>query len=236
MRGAVSSAVQFGAAMALSLVVFTGCEARSGAVSAPAEVREAAEPALPAVATPPLTTDQRLAAIDRAVETAERTRGLGAPALWTLSDEDTSIHLFGTVHLLRPETKWRSTAFETAFAAAETLVLEVDATTPAAQAEMQNLIPQYGLFTDGRTLSTVLDADARSSVFGAAEKIGVPAAALESFKPWLVNLQLGLTQIQRAGFDPNAGLEMVLTEDAKAAGKSFKFLETAEEQIRVLAG
>ena len=32
----------------------------------------------------------------------------GKPALWVVRDADSTIYLFGTVHLLRPETVWNS--------------------------------------------------------------------------------------------------------------------------------
>ena len=44
-----------------------------------------------------------------------------SPALWRLSDDDSEIWLFGTVHLLPPGLQWRSPAFEAAFAAADTI-------------------------------------------------------------------------------------------------------------------
>ena len=41
------------------------------------------------------------------------------PALWRLKDADSEITLFGTVHLLPPDLKWRTPAIDTAFAAAD---------------------------------------------------------------------------------------------------------------------
>ena len=82
---------------------------------------------------PRQTRDALMAEFEAAIADAQATLGPGKPALWTLSDEDTTIHLFGTVHLLRPDLDWRSPAFESAFAAADTVVFEVDMKSEAGQ-------------------------------------------------------------------------------------------------------
>src|SRR4051794_24588246 len=49
----------------------------------------------------------------------------GHPAMWKLSDRDTTIYLFGTFHLLPEGQGWRTPAFDAALASAGELVLEV---------------------------------------------------------------------------------------------------------------
>src|SRR5688572_10379982 len=59
---------------------------------------------------------------------------VASPALWKVADEDTTIYLFGTIHLLPKETKWRSPVFDQAAAGSDTLVVEtvIDESNPAA--------------------------------------------------------------------------------------------------------
>lgn len=47
-----------------------------------------------------------------------------SPAIWELSDEDTTIYLFGTVHLLPPGFRWRSPALDAIIKDVDALVLE----------------------------------------------------------------------------------------------------------------
>lgn len=180
--------------------------------------------------------DEMLATIEATMARARSTTGPGSPALWTLSDDDTTVHIFGTVHLLRPETGWRSPAFDAAFAAADRLVIEVDATSPEAQAATVGLMQEYGLLKDGQRLTGLLDEEEEAIVLDAVDAAGLPFTALDLQKPWLVSLQLSLMQIQQAGYDPNAGLEQVLTAEAVAGGKTFGYLETLEEQLGALGG
>lgn len=189
-----------------------------------------------AAATERPTAQEALANINASIEKAENTKGSGAPALWVLKDEDTTIHMFGTVHLLRPETEWRSPAFEAAFASADKLVLEADTTSPEAQASMAGLIPKYGIFQSGESLNDVIDDADEPIVEAALLTFGIPLAGMQVMKPWLVGLQMSVMQIQKAGFDPESGVEPILTAEAATANMSIGYLETAEDQISILAG
>ena len=48
--------------------------------------------------------------------------GPARPALWKVSDADTTIYLFGTIHLLPNGIEWYNGAVATAFEAADELV------------------------------------------------------------------------------------------------------------------
>src|SRR5690349_17873488 len=46
------------------------------------------------------------------------------PALWEVSDPDTTIYLFGTIHLLPKDYQWRTPKLDQAMASAQELVVE----------------------------------------------------------------------------------------------------------------
>jgi hypothetical protein len=52
------------------------------------------------------------------------------PALWKIADADTTLYLFGTIHLLPPGLDWETPAFKQAFTDASTLYLEADTNLP----------------------------------------------------------------------------------------------------------
>jgi len=189
----------------------------------------------PAVEEENASPEDVLATLQASIERAQGTQGDGAPALWTLKDEDTTVYLFGTVHILRPETEWRTPAFDAAFGSADKLVLEADTTSTESQQAMAALIPKYGLFSDGQTLNGVLEDEDEPAVEAALATLGIPLTAFQPMKPWLVSLQMSVLQMQKAGFDPESGIEPILTAEASATGKSFGYLETVEEQFSILA-
>src|SRR5438045_8834057 len=46
------------------------------------------------------------------------------PALWQVSDADTTIYLFGTIHLLPDDLQWRTPALDQAISSSQQLVVE----------------------------------------------------------------------------------------------------------------
>ena len=183
-------------------------------------------------------------AIDRAAElaaqkdayaqaliAAEASRGAGEPALWTLSDDDTTIHILGTVHLLRPGLEWRSEAIDTALDEADTVIFELDTTSPDAMRELNTFVLENGMFSDGRQLTSVLDPVETEELNKALDYLGLPLDAIQPMKPWFAAVSLSVFQIQKEGYDPQSGVEMVLQADAEAAGKSFDYLETVDDQL-----
>ena len=65
------------------------------------------------------------------------------PALWVIKDADSTLYLFGSVHVLRPTTGWASPRVNAAFDSATDVWFEI--TNPEDQAAMMPLIQQYGL-------------------------------------------------------------------------------------------
>ncbi len=150
------------------------------------------------------------------------------PGLWVVKDDDTTIYLFGTIHILKSEIKWFDGGIKSAFDASSELVLEMIEPEPAA---MQALTMKLAIDPDGPPLTTKLGPDAAAKYSKAAETLGIPPAALESFEPWMVSLTFSVVGIVKAGFDPNSGVEKILTAAAKDKGKTLVGLETAEQQL-----
>lgn len=178
----------------------------------------------------PLTREAALEAFEEVKAKALETRGEGAPAMWRLADEDTVIHIFGTVHLLRPELEWQTPAFDAAFNEADTIVFEVDMRSEEAQRLIMTDFMSRGMYDDGRTLRAVLDDKEEAVVEAAFQSINMPLDAMNAFEPWMASTNLTSMKMMSEGFDPNAGVEKVLTDKALAKGMSFEYLETISDQ------
>ncbi len=156
-------------------------------------------------------------------------------ALWKLSDSDSEIYLFGTVHILKPDTKWRSEKISSAFNSSETVYFEaaVEETPPG---EMQQIMFPYMMNPKGTTLSSRFSPEVYEQFKNAAAKYGIPEVALTQFeplRPWIVTITLSVQQMVQSGFNPESGVDKILFKEAKAAGKSISYLESVESQIRV---
>lgn len=155
------------------------------------------------------------------------------PALWVIRDADSTLYLFGSVHVLRPETPWGTARVDAAFDSADRVILEIS--NPDDQAAIQPLIQQYGI-SPARPLSSLLTPAEIAQLDAAAGTIGATAAQLDPLRPWLVGLSLSIAPLVKAGYDPQSGVELILKARAEAAGKPVSGLETIDRQVSILAG
>lgn len=157
---------------------------------------------------------------------------LAEPALWAIKDKDSTIYLFGTVHVLRPTTQWRSARIAKAFEAADDVVMEIE--QPEDTATTRALMLKYGV--DRTTpLSSKLKPASYAKLQAAAQGMGFPPQALDVMRPWMAALTVSMTPLLQAGYDPESGVEKLLTAQAKAAGKPVSAFETMEQQVRFFA-
>lgn len=155
------------------------------------------------------------------------------PAMWKVADQDTTIYLFGTVHVLPKDVVWYDAAIDKALQSSDVLVTEIPMDAQA-EAQMQALTMQKGMLPAGTTLRSLLTPE-QTAVYGAAmAKIGAPAEAFDPFKPWMAALTFTIVPLMQQGYDLNSGVEKVLL--TKVPGKATGALETAEFQLGIFDG
>ncbi|WP_287979789.1 TraB/GumN family protein [Sphingomonas sp.] len=151
------------------------------------------------------------------------------PALWVVKDKDTTVYLFGTIHVLKPGLTWFDEAVKTAFDRSDEIKLEL---VMPDQAAMTKLVMATGVAPAGAPpLTEQLPADKRPAFTKAVVDMGLPANALDRFRPWLAATQLSIAPLSKMGYDSANGPEAVITAAAKQAGKPLTGLETAEQQL-----
>jgi uncharacterized protein YbaP (TraB family) len=150
------------------------------------------------------------------------------PALWVVKDADTTIYLFGTIHVLEPGLTWFDEAVKQAFDTSDTLVTEIIAPDAAS---MQALVARVGANPGGPTLTEQLPADKRPAYIAALGQLRMPAAALDRMKPWLAAVTLSVAPLRDMGFSDDNGPETILAKAAAQEGKKTEALETAEQQF-----
>lgn len=155
------------------------------------------------------------------------------PALWVIEDRDSRLFLFGTIHTLRPEDTWRDQRIEGAFSESRELVVEVAEADD--EALMGQLFRQLGVDRQ-IDLSTKLDPECRANLQAAVSTYGANPQGTERLMPWLAALSFAQLAFARSGFDAQLGVDFALKREAEAAGMTIASLETAEGQMRQLAG
>lgn len=152
-------------------------------------------------------------------------------ALWKLSDTDTTIYLFGTVHALPKDLTWDIGPVRQAFDKADTLVVEVVEPDDAAR----TLAPmmRMGLAAPGTVppLAERVPGKLRTALGALVARSPFPAQALDRFETWLAALILVGPTISDAGLDPSTGADRALMENARKRGVPIVGLETMEQQL-----
>lgn len=171
---------------------------------------------------------------DKVRKAAEEAAYTG-PALWRVTDEDTTVYLFGTVHTLREDTKWQTSALEAALKEAEAIYFEADVESTRAQNDAAAVVTTRGLFSDGQTLRGILPEKTEREVEDAARLLGVPMQGLDNLQPWYANFALADLHLDQLGFSRALGVERILGAEARRMAKPFRYLETGAEQITIIA-
>jgi uncharacterized protein len=140
------------------------------------------------------------------------------------------VYLAGSIHMLTPDAYPLSAAFERAFTESDVLIEEVDiAEMTGTEVQMKTLM--RGMLPPGQTLEKILAPTTLTLLNKAAIDVGAPMEAIQRLKPWMIALTLEGLELQKAGFNPELGLDMHFYNLAKKGGKAVQGLETVEFQI-----
>ncbi len=146
-----------------------------------------------------------------------------------------TVYVAGSLHLLTREYYPLAPAFDQAFNQADLLVEELDlGEMQKPEAQMQMLT--RGMMPAGQTLDAVLSPATLAQVRTKVAELGLPLAPLQLFKPWSLALTLQGLEWQKAGLDPELGLDKHFYDRAKQAGKAVQGLETLDFQLAQFDG
>lgn len=145
-------------------------------------------------------------------------------------------HLFGTMHLTDLRTATITPKVDAAISGSQNVALEVadlsEAGTAAAIAEASRL----AIFTDGRSLKTLLSREDYAKVEATLKRSGMPAEAGRLFKPWVISLLLASSDCERRKIEAgHPVLDLKIAEEAKRRSIPVTGLETAKEQFEAMA-
>ena len=150
------------------------------------------------------------------------------PALWKLADKDTTIYLFGTIHILPDGVDWFHGPLAYAFKHSDVLVTELPDVAPL---EVMKSIARYGVLPAGESLREKLEDERRGRYEMALTALGQQPAMFDRSKPWVPAMLLPLLAVQQYGYAPDRGVEATLDAKAKASKLPREGLETLDFQF-----
>jgi uncharacterized protein YbaP (TraB family) len=150
--------------------------------------------------------------------------------MWKASKGQGAVYLVGSVHALSQDFYPLAPALEDGFKDSDLLVEEVDlAQMMDPSAQMQ--IMTRGLLKPDQSLDKILSPSTMALVNKAGSDLGPAMEVLKKFKPWMLAIALQGLELQKAGFDPQLGLDKHFYDEAQAGGKSVQGLETVDYQL-----
>ncbi len=168
---------------------------------------------------------------DRVANARARNDG---PAIWKVSDHDSELYLFGTIHLLPEDLNWLKDDLRDILQQAGTVYFEVD-TSEKARIDATVLSAQLGFRKDGLRLADGLDNYQLKLLDAVANNGNIPLASLDAMKPWLASEYLTFTAAENAGLSADLSADEALKSLAKRQQKNIIYLESVEDQIRATA-
>ena len=170
-------------------------------------------------------------------------QGEPRPAIWLLSDADTRIYLFGTVHVLHPDLRWRSATFNRIARDAQELVLEL------SDQEMSSAnVDAFAMMRMAKSVPLLqrVSADRREGLARMLRELQIPEGSFDNLETWAVAVILGVSQMAReyAGGEGSAaqaagaasGVEETLTSEFRSTNRPISGVETAADQIGAFRG
>ena len=150
--------------------------------------------------------------------------------LWKATKGPGVVYLVGSLHLLTADYYPLSPALDTAFRDLDLLVEEIDLREVSAPGSQLKMLTR-GMLPPGQTLDRVVSPATYALVNKRLEGLGLPVEPLKRFKPWMLAVMLLALEWQKAGFDPNLGLDQHFFNSATIESKTVQGLETVDYQI-----
>jgi uncharacterized protein YbaP (TraB family) len=157
-----------------------------------------------------------------------------APLLYAVRDSDSTMYLYGTVHVRPRGSDWGNARVRAAIDESSEIWTEL-LMNPQADQQMQVLALRLGAAEPGRPLSSWLTPEEIAALNAVTTRLGMPQGALDGYQPWLAALTLTVMPLVQAGYDPDSGVDRSVDAYGDAGGKAMRALETAEQQLTFFA-
>src|SRR5215212_2765741 len=152
------------------------------------------------------------------------------PAMWAVSDADTTVYLFGTIHLLPQNYSGRSPQLDHAVNGSQQLMVEtiVDENNPH---EMLAALSSLAFSRNLPPIAQRVPPAKRAALEAAIKKSGIPRPTFDQMETWAAAFMLLGNQFRAMGLKGGEGVEAVLRNSFTSQGKSVGQLETNREQL-----
>lgn len=152
-----------------------------------------------------------------------------SPALWKLSDEDTTIYIFGTFHALPSGFRWRTPLLDRVIAETEEVVFESrdEEAAPDDQPSVEEIRLMQLMITyrSEQPLSERIAERNRAKLVRLADLAGIPREQIEHAPPIMTMFAIAVASSQAEGSRGELGVESVIEAEFRANGRPISAIE-----------
>lgn len=149
--------------------------------------------------------------------------------MWEVQGRSNKVYLLGSMHLLPNSAYPLPDAMEQAYRQSEIIVFETDIGTVGDEETQMSLL-NAGMYPEGQSLMNVLDTRILEPYAKAVQRLQLPVARLNRYRPWLAALTIEMSVYANHNFKSELGVDRHFYEKAVPAEKQIITLETIKEQ------
>ena len=147
-----------------------------------------------------------------------------APAMWVLKDEDTTIYMLGTIHLLPAGFRWRNSQLDGIVESVDELVLE--STDEESSASLERLGSKMVAYAEARRpTSEQLSPAVRHKWRSLIENSGMPFEETDSLPVMVALLGFGFSGVEESSSSYDYGVETILEEEFHSSNRPVSGIE-----------
>jgi hypothetical protein len=156
-----------------------------------------------------------------------------SPAIWRVQSGESTVYLFGSIHILPAGFSWTTPVIEQAMARSDLFVFEVPV-DDGAIAEERGFIRQNGILPPRRSLRGLLSSDQFEAYSSVMRRAGLIEGQYERYRPWLASLVLGLAYLHPDNLTNLKGADDEIMAFARNQSRQVMYFETPIQQLQLL--
>ncbi len=159
------------------------------------------------------------------------------PLMWKAEDQNGNYaYLFGSIHAGDNAVDNLPDYFEKAYADSDTLAFEIDMSDMYSELTASSSMLTDVIYADGTTIKDHISENTYNKLVQILKENGMYNALYDYYKPLMWESLIENLSIVKAGLNPTKGVDLTLTNRAKADGKTIEEVESMDFQISMFNG
>ena len=154
--------------------------------------------------------------------------------MWSVQGPKSKVFLLGSMHMFKAAAYPLEPRIEKAYQSCPRVVFEADLEGPGTD-EIRDMMLKLGTYHDGKTLPKEISEKTYALFRERVEANNLKVEQFDTYRPWFAALSIATVELKRLGFTAENGLDAHFSDEAVSDKKKIIYLETARQQLDLLA-